>query len=111
MEGEWVLGLVGRKALHAEESRSACALTEVSGFMPLTELASPIVRSSLESLVSHAYYYIPTIKPQISPKRPSYEPRYFLSILRIRRIIWTLLASVLPWPRGHFSILQISQTI
>jgi len=43
MESPGVLGLVGGK----ERSGRGCALAEVSGFIPLTDLASPVAQVGL----------------------------------------------------------------
>ena len=110
MDGAGVLGIVLAAAVQTEESRSACALAEVSGFMPLANLASPIAESSLESLVCHAYYYIPTTTAK--HRKPFYAlplAHYYtqLEVLDLRTVTVLLepcfcLASI-----DIFSLLQI----
>ena len=47
MKGQGVLGIVLDIAVQTEESGRACALAKLSGFMYMTELASPVARYSL----------------------------------------------------------------
>ena len=82
MESTSVLGLVGGTAVQAEESRGACALAEVSGYIPLADLASWVDQNSLGGLP--CYYYIPTIEPASQSFTKDPKTSHYFTLLELR---------------------------